>query len=198
MEKEELDKKLEEYANRNNFWTEKAITQFGYSLNLFTTISIALITYLLTNRDKFPKFEYIRGGDFNFTLIFYYSSLISIFFSILLGFISILSRLYDFRITRHLALTRKRYLSRIKTENGLINSKITDISKERYFKVLRKCLCCKIAFINETHFENSTVLSAFEDLRKTSKVLGAITWKTHKIQMLLFAFGVLFICFAVI
>jgi len=198
MDKEQFDKKLEEYSNRGNFWTEKAIKQFGYSLNLFTTIGIAVISYLIINRDKFPEFEYIKDGDINYRLVFYYSSLILVFFSILFGFISILSRLYDFRITRHLALTRKRYLSRLKSKDGLISSKITDISKENYCKILRKCLFGKIVFINENHFQNNTVVSTFETLRKNSKVLGAITWRTHKIQIVLFVIGIFIISLAVI
>jgi len=198
MEKEELKNKLDEYTSRNNFWTDKAINQFGYSINLFTTIGIGLLGYLVTNRNKISKLEYIKDGDINYTLVFYYSSLIIIFISILFGFISILSRLYDFRITRHLALTRKRFLKRKKAKEGLIDSKIIDISKDNYCTVFRKNLFEKIEFINESHFENGNVPEQFEELRKSSKILGAISWKTHKIQILFFMIGILVLGFSVI
>jgi hypothetical protein len=198
MEKVELKYKLDEYTARNNFWTDKAITQLGYSINLFTTVEIALLGYLVTNRNKFPEFEYIKGGDINYSLIFYYSSLVIIFISVLFGFISILSRIYDFRLTRHLALTRKRFLKSKKTKDGLINSKIIDISKDNYFKAFRKNLFGNIEFVNETHFDNGTVPSQFEKLRRNSKILGAISWKTHKIQIMFFVIGILVLGFSVI
>ncbi|RLD61152.1 MAG: hypothetical protein DRJ01_08420 [Bacteroidetes bacterium] len=198
MEKEELKNKLDEYTVRNNFWTDKAINQFGYSLNLFTTVGIGLLGYLVTNRNKFPEFEYIKDGDINCSLVFYYSSLVIIFISVLFGFISILSRLYDFRLTRHLALTRKRFLKRKKSKDGLINSKIIDISNDNYCKAFRKNVFGKIEFVNETHFDNGTVSSQFEELRRNSKILGAVSWKAHKIQIVFFVIGILVIGFSVI
>ena len=71
---EKLNDKLKEYINRNNFWSEKAINQFGYSLNLFTTIGIGLLGYLVTNREKFPSMEIVCCRDMNWILVFYFSS----------------------------------------------------------------------------------------------------------------------------
>ena len=181
---EKLNDKLKEYINRNNFWSEKAINQFGYSLNLFTTIGIGLLGYLVTNREKFPSMEIVCCRDINWILVFYFSATSLTIFSIVFGFVAILSRLYDFRITRHLSLTRKRYLSRKKNKEGLFESKIIDISHESYFKSFKKNVFKEIDFINEYVF-----FIKFEQLRKDSKILGAIAWKMHRYQILFITSG---------
>ncbi len=189
MEKEELKEKLKEYDSRNSYWTDKTINQLGYSINLFTTVGIAFLGYLVTNRDKFPPLEFGSAGDINCLLITYLSTIFFIFSSIIIGFASVLSRLFDFRITRHISLTRKRFLSRKKSREGLINSSIIDISKEKYCRSLWKSVFGKIEFINESDFENNKVPEKIEQLRKESKILGALTWRMHFCQIVLFAAG---------
>ncbi len=183
---ENTKEKLEKYTTRNRYWTEKTINQLGYSINLFTTLGVGLIGYLVTNREKFPKFEYIKGTCINYILMFYYISLILIFLSIILGFSAVLSRLYDFRLTRHLSITRKRFLQR---KNTIIDSKIVDISKEKYTKVFWSNVFGKTDFIRENHYENNKVIEQFEKLRKDKKILGAYTWRMHKLQIVIFIIG---------
>jgi len=191
MTKDDLNNKLNEYINRSNFWTEKATNQLGYSINLFTTLGIGLIGYLITNREKFPKFMFICCGNINWILVLYFSTAFLIFLSIVLGFMSILSRLYDFRISRHLSLNRKRYLSRNKSNDGLINSKIINISNEKKFKIFMKNVFGEIKFITESDFENKRVVDKFEQLRKESKILGAFSWTMHKYQIISFTISLL-------
>lgn len=190
MTKDEVTNKLNEYIDRSNFWTEKAISQFGYSINLFTTLGIGLFSYLITTREKFPKLKIIRCGDIDWIFVLYFSASILTFISIVLGFLSILSRLYDFRISRHLSLNRKRHLSRNKSNEGLINSKITDISNEKKFGIFIKNVFGKIDFITESDFEQKHVEKKFEQLRKESKILGAFSWTMHKYQIILFIIGI--------
>lgn len=191
MGKEELKEKLKEYNSRNSYWTDKTINQLGYSINLFTTVGIGFLGYLVTNRDKFPPLEFISGGDINCLLITYFSAIFLIFSSIIIGFASVLCRLFDFRITRHISLTRKQFLSRKKSREGLINSPIIDISKEKYCKSFLKNVFGKIEFIDEDDFKNDQIIQKFENLRKESKILGALTWKMHSCQIALFIVGIL-------
>lgn len=197
MTGEEYKEKLTEYINRNNFWTEKTVNQLGYSINLFTTVGIALLGYLVTNRNKFPKLEVSCEAEFNLILTIYITTIISIILSIGYGFKSILCRLFDFRVTRHLALSRKRYLSRNKDNSinknrskGLIDSKTIDISELKHFPVFWKHLFGKIDFINESDFSNDNIVQKFDKLRKESKILGNTTWKCHRWQIALFLFAV--------
>jgi|ERR1035437_3378324 hypothetical protein len=205
MTEEEFKDKLSEYISRNDFWTEKTINQLGYSVNLFTTVGIALLGYLVTNRDKFPHLYISCDAEFNGILALYMISAITIIVSIGFGFASILSRLFDFRITRHLALSRKRFLSRNKekalnnnSSEALIDSKIIDISNEKYCPIFKKYLLGKAEFINETDFEESNVIEKFEELRKESKILGNLTWKFHGYQICLFFLTVIIYAFTIL
>jgi hypothetical protein len=198
MTEDEYKNKLTEYINRYNFWTEKTINQLGYSVNLFTTLGIAFLIYLLKNNERLPHFDIRFDSVFNFALTSFISATLSIFLSIVCGFISILCRLLDFRITRHLALTRKRYLSKNKREvlnndrkSGLIDSKIINISNEKYFKILWKYLWGNVEFIKEGDFVASKVVEKFEKLRTESTIFGDFTWKSHICQIVLFLIGIL-------
>ena len=198
MTESEYKEKLQEYISRNNLWTDRTITQLGYSINLFTTIGVAFLGYIITHRDKFPHLSFSCDSEFSWILSFFIIGTISTVSSIGLGFASVLSRLLDFRITRHLALTRKRFLTKNKekalNENrnmGLIDSKIIDISNERSYPVFNKHILGKTDFISEDDFKESKVIAKFEKLRKESKILGRTIWKYHRYQIGLLFLGVI-------
>lgn len=198
MTESEFKEKLEEYIHRNNNWTDKTITQLGYSINLFTTIGIAFLGYIITHRDKFPHLNFSYDAKFSLILTLFLIGTFFTVFSIGFGFASILSRLFDFRITRHLALTRKRFLVKNKkkviNENrvlGLIDSKIIDISNERSYPIFKKYILGKTNFISEIDYKEPGLIDKFEKLRKESKILGNLTWKCHRYQIVLFFLGVL-------
>ncbi len=194
----EFKDKLQEYINRNNFWTDKTINQLGYSINLFTTIGIAFLGYIITDRDKFPNMSFSCDSEFSYILTLFIVGTISTIMSVGFGFKAILSRLFDLRITRHLALTRKRFLTRNKkialNENrteGLITSKIPNITNEQNCPIFWKHFRGKTEFITENDFTESSVIDKFEKLRKESKILGNMTWKCHRFQIGLFFLGII-------
>lgn len=198
MEKSEYSEKLQEYIDRNNLFTDRAITQLGYSINLFTTIGITMLGFIINQRDKFPHLSFNCDSEFSLMLLFFVVGTISTIISIGFGFASVLSRLVDFRITRHLALTRKRFLTKNKEEVlnknralGLIPSKIIDISNERSYPIFKKHVLGNSDFILEDDFTESKVISKFEKLRKESKILGKVTWKYHSLQIGLLFLGAL-------
>lgn len=197
MTESEYQDKLQEYISRNNLWTDRTITQLGHSINLFTTISVALLGYIITHRDKFPNLSFSCDSEFSWILSFFIIGTLSTVSSIGLGFASVLSRLLDFRITRHLALTRKRFLTKNKEKAlekrifGLIDSQIIDISNERSYPVFKKHILGKTDFISEDDFKESKVNAKFEKLRKESKILGRSTWKYHRFQIGLLFLGVI-------
>lgn len=197
MTEVEFKDKLQEYINRNNFWTDRTITQLGYSVNLFTTIGVAFLGYIINIRGKFPHLSFSSESEFSFILTVFYIGVFLTLLSIIFGFKAILSRLFDFRITRHLALTRKRYLLRNKKDVlnvnrtfGLLNSKIIDVSKEKTYPIFKKNFLGKTEFINESDFEEKRVIDKFNLLRKESKILGNYTWKCHRLQVAFFLFGI--------
>lgn len=197
MEENEFSDKLQEYTDRNHFWTSQAILQLGYSINLLTTIGIAFLSYMITSKEKFPSISFSCSSEFSWFLTLYIIGMLLTIMSIGYGFKAVISRMLDFRITRHLALTRKRFLTRNKKEvleenrsAGLIDSKIIDISNERTWPVLWKNMRGETEFINEDDFRESRVKEKFENLRKEAKILGNLTWKSHRCQIYLLFFGI--------
>lgn len=192
---EEFEKKYTEYTNRSLFWTDKTQSQIGYSINLFTTIGVASLGYLISNRDKFPKLYLDCNSPLNGVLVLYFCALFTILLSVGAGIISVLSRLYDYRLTRHIVLSRKRFLAKKK---DLIKSKEIDITRESHWKCFKKTVFGNINFIVEDDYNSTeTLLKKFDDLRKDSKILGNITWNMHKNQIILFVCGSLLYGFTI-
>lgn len=206
MTKDEFKDKMNEYNDRNRFWTDKAITQLGYSINLFTTVGITLLGYIVVHRDEFPNLDISCGAKFSFVLTLYIFTIIFLGLSVFFGFLSILSRLLDFRITRYLALTRKRFLTKKKNSVlkinrliGLIDFPLIDVSNERKCFVFIKHVLGKAQFILEKDFSNpALVKNKFEVLHNESKILGESTWECHKYQILFLLLGAIIYCLTII
>ena len=112
ISEEQKKEKLIEYSKRAEFWTNQSISQFGYSLNLFLTVGIAFIGFIVSQRDEYGKVNFAYS-KIDWSLLFYIITLTLVFCSIVFGAISVMSRLYDLRITRHIILVRKRALKKI-------------------------------------------------------------------------------------
>jgi hypothetical protein len=117
-------------------------------------------------------------------------SLLTSITTVVLGLVSVTSRLYDIRITRHLIWTRKRAMKKSKSflPEGYID--LTKSSKiGNYFKTLTK----KIKWIEKEHFEDKEHLKEkFNDLRKHAKLLGELAWISHKLQLLTIFLAIVF------
>lgn len=191
MTPEKKQIKLIEYSERNIRWSDNALRQLGYSINLFTTMGVSFLAYLTVNKDNFPKFS--LKGEFDLGLTLYLISLLFLFSSTLLGFISILSRLSDFRITRHITLIRKINLQKNKNPSDLSDNKILDLKNVNYYSIFNKNVICSPNFIIENDLKSDSLKSKFDELRKVAAVLGNLTWVMHKGQIfLLFAASVIF------
>lgn len=176
--KESLDK----YDRREAFWSEQSLNQLGYSINFFLTVGLGFLAFLISERTSYPKFQIINAGDVEWKLVFYYLTLIALFISLLYGCTSIISRLYDLRITRHITGIRKialKVLDKYFPEGEL------DLPKENLTSVFFKIICNEINFIHITKDSNFEIITKdFINLRKQAKLLGRITWKAHKRQIL--------------
>lgn len=186
MTEDHLNIKIKEYIERSRFWTDKAINQLGYSINLITTIGIGIFGYLISNSEKLKA---TCGSN-----LFYYISLFLLFLSITFGTLSIFSRLCDFRISRNLSQTRKKFLSKLKNEEGLINTKENLYKKQKFIIPFIKIVFGNINLISDEDLNSDIELkSKFERLQKQAFVLGMGTWKFHIIQIFFLLFSLLFL-----
>ncbi|MGO9482868.1 MAG: hypothetical protein ACLP05_13950 [Candidatus Kryptoniota bacterium] len=185
MDEEEKKEKLKEYTERERFWTQQVLNQFGYTINLFTTMGIGFLGYLISIRAKYPKIIMDSSLPFDWNIALYFLTVASVFVSVLLGAISIISRLYDLRITRHLTWSRREVFKEL---TMYLPANFVDLKGEslvRSMKVFIAVLCRKMEFIGVVEKDNHDQLKVrFEDLRKEAKVLGDLSWRADKAQII--------------
>ena len=196
IDENEKDRSLNKYEERLRFWTEQSLNQVGYSLNVFLSIELAFLAYLISQRGDYPKLHIYFSQSISWKLVSYYGIIVLLFIAVLICSSAILTRLYDLRITRHLALVRKRCL---KIFTRYLPEDYLDIAHLRPVSSFRKALFGEIEFI---HFRSDTtyesIVPAFQELRSHAKKLGDFTWFTHNLQLgfllaatLIFGFTVL-------
>lgn len=179
---------LHDYKERHRFWTEISLEQLSTTNNLLLTISTGFLAFCF---DKQSIKSIITDStlSYNWSLFYYFASLALIALSITLGIAVLFCRLYDFRISRHLSLTRKRYYQK--------HSKVITIGKNEgninmchRLKSLHFIIFCKFPFISEgwinENLQDKKLIEGIEKLKQLSKVLGSATWLWTKIQVLLF------------
>ena len=181
-----MEDELKDYKDRQQFWTEISLTQLSTTNNLLLTISTGFLAFCF---DKQSIKNIILEANSNFSLFFYFASLILIALSITLGIGVLFCRLYDFRISRHLTLTRKRFFEK---HSDVINIEKDDKSINLFHRLLTlfKILFCKFPYIKTEYVnsypEDAKIFDKVKKLKRHSKVLGSATWLWTKIQVLYF------------
>jgi len=190
------------YNERHRNWQDKAIEQLSIANNFLLTISTGLLAF------SFKK-EILSGIRFCFcncdidkSLTFYAFSQFFIILSLFTGIIVLISRLYDFRLSRHITLVRQRFYKQNK-------DKITDENKnaavlphddfeypnftQRILAILN-VIFCKIYFLNKAEMQSEKKnfpKEKFRKIRELSFRLGTISWKWTKLQGLYFLIGII-------
>ena len=193
------------YIERHRHWQEQAVNQLSIANNFLLTMSTGLLAFVF-DKNLFAQMHFtIRICDIDLSKTFYGFSLFFILLSIWTGIIVLVSRLYDFRITRHVTLVRQRFYQNNK-EKISVEDKNAAVLSARDFKypsirqrvvAIFKVLFVKIEFINseEMSYVKADFPSAkFNSLRELSFWLGAISWKWTKLQGLYFFISALFYC----
>lgn len=183
MTEEEKKEKIKEYSERHSFWTNQVLNQFGFSINLFLTIGIGFIAYLVAQRADYPKIHLDCKAEIHWGLTTYLTVICLIFISMLAGAISVISRLYDLRLTRHIIWVRKRTIKKI---GKLLPENFIDLNKDSLCRNFITTLKRRILFIIDSDYNDYEQLKTkFNALRKQSKMLGELSWLTHKAQIIL-------------
>lgn len=193
------------YIERHRHWQDQAVNQLSIANNFLLTISTGLLAFVF-DKDLFSKMHFsICICNIDKSMTFNAFSLFFIILSIWTGIIVLISRLYDFRLTRHVTLVRQRFYlkneNRITEENqyaAVLSHK--DFNYPTFWQrvdTIVKVLFIKIEFLSEN--EMSCVKTVFPEekfnsLRELSYRLGAISWKWTKLQGLYFFIGALFYC----
>lgn len=165
-------------------YRDVSISQMSNANNVILGFATGFIIFCV---DKCKKNPLNWDLAFSFKQLFLVLCLISLLFSILYGMAVLICRLYDFRITRHIALTR------LRNKTSLDYDEFKNANMYDRIASLKKVLFKKIKFIPATDSRNNeTNEDDFNELRKLCFFLGDATWTWMKFQFFYFVLGCFF------
>ena len=183
-----MNENFQVYEDRHRFWTDTSLTQLSKTNNLLLTVSTGFLAFCF-DKQTIKSIIINSTLSYNWPLFYYFSALTLIALSITLGIGILFCRLYGFRISRNLSLTRKRYFKKYSVEI-IIEKNEESINIFHRLKSLYSVIFCEFPYINEGWInDNSKEENLIDDVKKLkrlSKVLGSATWIWTKTQVLLF------------
>ena len=176
--------KLDEYRERQREWRDISTTQLSNANNILITISAGYLV-LIFDKTEIRKININTSFDFDWPLIFYCGALCLTLIAIFLGILVLLNRLYDFRISRHIALTRQRVFD--KHKEPLSASSTEEVSFVDILKAQKNLFFKDIDFISVEEIEKfketkDEFAKRFDQLRRQAKVFGITSHKWTKFQ----------------
>lgn len=179
----EIKEKNAEYTERQRYWRDKVFNQMSYSINLFLTIGFGLMGFMISQKKDYSNWVIDTSNDFNFSVIFFYITMIITFITIIIGTISVTSRLFDLRLTSHIIKIRKKTLKKFK---DVLTDDFPPENKEKPLTKYFEVMFGKDYRISDTEFLNldfNKIEEKFLYLRGLTRKFGRLSWTTHKIQI---------------
>lgn len=188
MEDEEYNTTIKRYDNRMKEWYKISVTQISNTNTIIFTLASGLLIFCI---DKKPneKIYFELLTPLNWKIVFYLTSISLLSISIIFGVGVLFARLYDFKITRQIVLTRKRVYEKYKKK--LPNNDFDDEECTDRIKALFTLIFSKFKFIPKNKISNDLegVKAEFEGLRRLSQIMGSATWIWIKWQIIAFILG---------
>lgn len=184
MTQEEKDQ-IEDYKQRQKEWRDISVTQLSNTNNILLALSSGLLAFYF-NKSEITHIhigcaETINKSDLTYALAIFLLSL-----SMIYGIAVLFSRLCDFRISRHLALSRQRFYINYKKKLPALD--FGDFNFCDRMGALRHVLFCKLSLISAKEIkymqDERTIKRKFSRLKRTSDILGNASWIWTKFQVL--------------
>lgn len=177
-----------EYHERNVRWTQTTINQLSFFNNLLLSLGVGFLAFSF-NPDLLKNLKFSLN-EIDWSISFLALSVVSIVLSIVLGLITSIARLKNFRITRN--------INQIRQWTYEHSEKLLDESTpEKYKRIKRTFIIFKKQpqiSIEECKAYNQIVdfNLRFRELRNLAHNLGLNSWNYTKKQTILFGFSVAF------
>lgn len=169
----------------------------AYSINLFLTIGFGLMGFIISQKDQYSDWTINSTNDFNWNFIFYFITMLITFLSIIIGTISVTSRLFDLRFTSNILKTRKKTIR--KKFNELLSDSFPNENSEKKLTSYFKVMFGKNYRISDIDYLDLDLLKQkFMVLRGLTRQLGKLSWITHKIQIVVTLIAVLIYGFLIV
>lgn len=171
-----------DFDEKSRFWIDKAVGQFGATTNLFFVISAGFLAYLI---ERNCIEHTIRNLNQSANAVYALSILFSLF-SVVLGILCVMSRLYDLRLTRHKVWIRKKTFQRHGKTLKDNHLNIEGYSFLYRFKNFYSSVFNKYYIIDDNDIEDFKALKEkFSKLRIRILLLGRFSWNCLIIQLFL-------------
>ncbi len=196
------------YIERHRHWQDQAINQLSAANNFMLTISIGLLAFCFDKNVFFNMRFCLCSCKIDWSLTLHFFALIFLTIAIIYGMTVLVTRLYDFRITRNISLTRQRFYTenekRITPENPkaavLPATEFPYPSLRKRIYAIFKVIFIEIDLLTKTESlevkTNEHTLNKFNSLREFSFTLGTISWRFPRFQALFFGLATLFYVFS--
>lgn len=136
----------------------------------------------------------LRSCEIDWALTLNFASLLFLMIAVLYGLAVLVSRLFDFRITRNIALARQRFYEQNKDSVANDNSKSASLPDFEfpYPTLMERSRALLLVVFSEIQLltkdnalkirEDELLRCKFNELRKLSFILGTISWRLPRYQ----------------
>ena len=179
-----------EYQERHRFWADKTLTQFGFSNNFFLIAAIGILAFVLKEIETDKQIE-LSLQNINWKITLARTSALLAFTSICFGTTTMLSRLFDLRLTRHINTIRIKAFNK-KNGNKTLDDDYISIKGFSLVFTFLETLIYKHYYIKDSEIKNDKIIKCkFKELRKRALILGRFSWKCFYYQISILIFSVL-------
>lgn len=184
ISKDTAEKKIVDYSVRHQIWSNHAIEQLSFSINLFITLGVAFLVFLSSKENNFTPIKFNFSFAVDWSLFLSALPLGAVFFSVILGCISTISRLKDLRATRQILHIRK---SVVEKHHCLLSDCLRE-KPPKFFNKLRVFLYAMENIDDSDKIQD--IEQKFKTLRGQSKSLGEISRGAHSLQIIFFVIAI--------
>ena len=192
-------KTLQKYEKRYRRWADISLSQLSFYNNLLLTLGVAFLSFAYQDLKLQNLQCSIKNMDCSITLDVL--SIIAVMLSVFTGLMASISRLYDFRITSHVNLIRRRVYEHS-------NIKLDEKTPDKFSFWENICLPYKLFYKDHPkitleqckNWENDekNLDASFVKLRKLSYNLGLGTWCRIRLQTGSLFLAIIFYGFSII
>jgi len=176
-----------EYSQRQKDWRDISSNQLSLANNILITIASGYLV-LIFDKKELSKVEISLDSNVDWQILFYFSSVVLTIIAIIVGILILINRLYDFRISRHIVLTRKRVYQKYNEklpESSLGSISIIDIICEEWNILFKKIDFITSDDVKQFKDDKDSFKKRFNRLRRQSLVIGSTPHKWTKFQIFL-------------
>lgn len=148
--------KLDEYKTRQQQWRDISLTQLSNTNNILLTLTAGLLVLIL-EKTTTPKIYFNISNPIALKPTLFILTLSLLGISLCYGIGVLFTRLYDFRISRHIALTRQRTYHKHKEKGLLPDTDLGDLNFCHRINALKNIIFCKLKFITKTEIEKAHI-----------------------------------------